>query len=78
MRWLIDGYGLCASDRVSFAAALALRIDRTAAGIRKLAGEGEPVHRKLVADSVVDGNERSRDLTQEHANAIDAALSEDR
>lgn len=61
MRRRIDGYGLCASDRVGFAAALALRINHTPTGIRKLAGEGDPVHRKLVANGVVDAIERSSD-----------------
>ena len=75
MRLLIDGYGLSASGRVGFAAVLALRIDRTATGIRMLAAEGHPVHQKLVADGVVDQIERSRDWTREHAAAIDAALT---
>ncbi len=75
MRLLIDGYGLSATQRYRFAAVLALRIDRTATGIRDLAAEGNPVFARLVADGVVDEIERSRDWAREHASAIDAAMT---
>lgn len=74
MRSLIDGYGLGPAERAGFAAALALRIGATATGIRKLAGEGEPVFARLVADGTVAEIERSHRWTLSHAHEIDAAL----
>jgi len=75
MRLLIDGYGLGPSERAGFAAILALRIERTATGIRRLAAEGDPVCAQLEADGVVDQIERSHRWALAHTHEIDAALS---
>jgi hypothetical protein len=74
MRLLIDGYGLGRLERAGFAEVLALRIERTATGIRRLANEGQPVFDRLVADGTVDMIERSRRWTLAHAAALDTAL----
>lgn len=74
MRLLIDGYGLGSAERARFAAVLALRIEATATGIRRLAGAGEPVFGRLVLDGTVDAIERSHRWTLAHANAIHPAL----
>lgn len=57
-----------------FAAVLALRIEATASGIRRLADAGEPVFGRLVTDGTVDAIERSRRWIPAHAEMIDTAL----
>jgi hypothetical protein len=74
MRLLVDGYGLGRAERAGFAEVLALRIERTATGIRRLANEGQPVYDRLVDDGTVDMIERSHRWTLAHADAITAAL----
>lgn len=74
MRLLIDGYGLGKAERAGCAVILALRIERTATGIRRLAGRGDPVCARLVADGGVDQIERSHRWAIGHAHEIDAAL----
>lgn len=74
MRLLIDGYGLGSAERAGFAMVLALRIEATATGIRRLADAGEPVFGRLVTDGTVDAIERSRRWTLAHAEMIDTAL----
>jgi hypothetical protein len=74
MRLLVDGYGLGRAERAGFAKVLALRIEATATGIRRLAGEGEPVFARLVDDGTVAMIERSHRWTLAHASEINAAL----
>lgn len=74
IRLLVDGYGLGRAERVGFAGVLALRIERTATGIRRLARERHPVFDRLVTEGVVDRIEQSHRWTVAHRDEIDAAL----
>ncbi len=74
MRLLIDGYGLGRAERAGFAEVIAIRIERTATGIRRLASESQPVFDRLVTEGIVGQIERSRDWTLAHVEGIDAAL----
>lgn len=56
LRTLLDGYGpdnLSDAARHHFAALVALRIERTASGIERLAARGEPAFQRFVQDGAV-------------------------
>jgi hypothetical protein len=74
VRLLVDGYGLTAAQRIGFADVLALRIHRTATGIRALAAEGHPVFVGLVTDGTIDEIEAARDWVVANARAIQSAV----
>ena len=75
VRLLIDAYGLDAAQRAVFADVLAMRIGRTASGIRAEAAAGKPVFRKLVDDGVVDQIEHDQAWAAAHRDVIAAAIS---
>jgi hypothetical protein len=75
VRLLVDAYGLDAAQRAVFADVLALRIGRTASGIRAEATAGKPVFQKLVDDGVVNQIERDQAWAAAHRDVIAAAIS---
>ena len=72
---LVDAYGLTAAERAGFADILALRIERTAIGIRTFAAAGGAVFRSMVEDGTVAQIEADRAWAVGHADVIDDALA---
>lgn len=74
MRTLVNAYGLTAAEREGFADLIALRIARTASGIRALARQGGDVFKRMVEDGTVAQIEADREWVVAHREQIDRAI----
>lgn len=78
LRTLLDGYGstnLSDAARRHFAQLVALRIERTASGIERLAAQGEPAFVRFVENGAVASVRADGAWVSAHAAAVTVALA---
>ena len=75
LRILLEAYGLLNAERQRFARRVARRMEISAAGIERLAANGEAAFVRLLEDGVPSGIRQNRAWVAAHAAELDSAIS---